>query len=251
MTRVFVIESLGGMLFGMSSFGRFAISVASLLCFVGCESVSVDDSPQSRTVPMTLCILHDGLAANVGEEARNEMLQGHHARRVELAQAGHLLLAGPFDRSREISNSGLRGLYVFDTGDLEQARAWAQSDPSVAGGLFRADLLPMNGPVALRRVNDLHVAMVEALPAEEQQELASGIAQYTVALGQLASPEFPSSLDGRRVVVRAKLVDGRDVAIFDEVDVETVRQRVGEDFSVYPWASTKALRDLGADPQGD
>lgn len=60
----------------------------------------------------------------------------HLARLEELKAEGRLILAGPHPRS-ELADEGFSGsLIVADFGSIEEAKAWAKSDPYVAAGVY-------------------------------------------------------------------------------------------------------------------
>jgi uncharacterized protein len=72
------------------------------------------------------------------DDAEADRLQGAHLAHLdEMRRAGKLLLAGPFsDRTDET----LRGLCVYGCG-LDEARALAESDPSVQAGRLAVELM--------------------------------------------------------------------------------------------------------------
>jgi len=55
-----------------------------------------------------------------------------------MADAGHLVVAGPFDEQRDQS---LRGLCLYRTGSIERARDLAEEDPAVRAGRLEVDVM--------------------------------------------------------------------------------------------------------------
>ncbi len=55
----------------------------------------------------------------------------------KMAESGKLLLAGPF-----ADDGDLRGLFVFRTSTLEEAKAMAEQDPAVKAGRLRLEWHP-------------------------------------------------------------------------------------------------------------
>jgi uncharacterized protein YciI len=97
-----------------------------------------------------LLVRPDDAPAISDEEA--EALQAQHLGHLAaMAEAGHLLLAGPFgDRPDE----SLRGLCVYRT-DLETTRALAAQDPAVQAGRLRPVVMTwytQKGSVTFNRV---------------------------------------------------------------------------------------------------
>jgi uncharacterized protein YciI len=68
---------------------------------------------------------------------RARIQEAHLANIRRLADEGKLLLAGPFSDGGE-----LRGLFVFQVGSLEEAKALCDTDPAVQAGRLRVELHP-------------------------------------------------------------------------------------------------------------
>lgn len=79
-------------------------------------------------------------------------LQRAHLENIQrLAEAGKLILAGPFMDEGEV-----RGIYVFNTESVEEARTLTASDPAIEAGRLEMELHPWYGSAALQQVNELH-----------------------------------------------------------------------------------------------
>jgi uncharacterized protein YciI len=63
--------------------------------------------------------------------------EGHMANIRRMAEAGKLLVAGPFS-----DDGTLRGMYVFQVGSMEEAEKLVQTDPAVQSGRLRFELHP-------------------------------------------------------------------------------------------------------------
>jgi uncharacterized protein YciI len=75
-----------------------------------------------------------------------------HLRNIRrLADEGALVIAGPF-----LDDQELKGIFIFNTGSLEEARALAETDPAVKAGRLVLELRPWYGSAALREVNRIH-----------------------------------------------------------------------------------------------
>jgi len=70
--------------------------------------------------------------------------EGHMANIRRMAEAGKLLVAGPFsDHGGGAGTCGaLRGMYVFTVGSMEEAEKLVQTDPAVQSGRLRFELHP-------------------------------------------------------------------------------------------------------------
>lgn len=71
--------------------------------------------------------------------------EGHMANIQRMAATGKLILAGPFSDSGD-----LRGMFVFDLTDIEEARAMAEQDPAVQAGRLVIDLHPWYSASGIR-----------------------------------------------------------------------------------------------------
>jgi len=83
--------------------------------------------------------------------ARDELFRGHFANMKRLAEAGQLVLAGPFD-----GVEGWRGLFILAVKDIDEAKRLASTDPVLASGEMMAEYHRYFGSAALMMVNELH-----------------------------------------------------------------------------------------------
>ena len=84
------------------------------------------------------------------ETERNEIQKGHMANIAKLAEAGKMVLAGPF-----FGNKELRGLFFFAVESLEEAKVLTESDPAVKAGVLKMDLKEWYGSAALGMVVEI------------------------------------------------------------------------------------------------
>jgi uncharacterized protein len=73
------------------------------------------------------------------DEAELERIQGEHiAYHAELREAGHVVTNGPVS---DQDDESLRGLTIYRTGSLDEARRLAAADPAVRAGRLVADVM--------------------------------------------------------------------------------------------------------------
>lgn len=72
--------------------------------------------------------------AEATEEVK-KLQEGHMANINKLAGEKKLILAGPM-----AGTGDLRGIFVFDTDDVDKARGWCEQDPAVKAGRLRVEL---------------------------------------------------------------------------------------------------------------
>lgn len=68
-----------------------------------------------------------------------------------MAEAGQLVLAGPF-----LDGGEIRGIYIFNVKTVEEAKALTETDPLIQSGGLVMELHPWYGSAALMRVNEWH-----------------------------------------------------------------------------------------------
>jgi uncharacterized protein YciI len=83
----------------------------------------------------------------------------HLAHIRQMAEDGHLVMAGPFLDAGEI-----RGVFIFAVDDMAEAEALTASDPAVQAGRLTMELKPWYGSAALLRVNSIHQRIARENP---------------------------------------------------------------------------------------
>ena len=90
-------------------------------------------------------------------------IQRAHLKNIDsLANAGVLLVAGPF-----LDDGDMRGIFLFDVENVEEARKLTETDPAVKAGRLRMELKPWYGPAIARAIPDLYDLMTVKNPADE------------------------------------------------------------------------------------
>lgn len=112
------------------------------------ERLGADDYGMRSYV---LVVLKTGPTPMPAGPERDAMFQGHFANMKRLAEAGKLVLAGPFDGSE-----GWRGLFVFAVDDIEEAKQLADTDPVLIHGEMVAEYRKYYGSAALMLINETH-----------------------------------------------------------------------------------------------
>lgn len=84
-------------------------------------------------------------------DTRSALFAGHFSNMARLADEGYLVLAGPLG-----GEDGRRGLFILNTPDIETARGWVDTDPTVEAGIFTVDYSKYYGSAALLLINEVH-----------------------------------------------------------------------------------------------
>jgi uncharacterized protein YciI len=101
--------------------------------------------------PFVLVVLKTGPNKMAEGPGRTKMFEGHFANIQRLASEKKLVLAGPLD-----GVDGWRGIFVFATPDIEQAKSYVATDPVIVNGEMVAEYHKFYGSAALMMVNDVH-----------------------------------------------------------------------------------------------
>jgi uncharacterized protein YciI len=112
------------------------------------KSLGADERGMRQYV---LVILKTGPSKMADGDARKAMFKGHFANMGKLAAEKKLVLAGPLD-----GKEGRRGIFVFNTPDIETAQTWVATDPVIINGEMVAEYHKFYGSAALMMVNEVH-----------------------------------------------------------------------------------------------
>jgi uncharacterized protein YciI len=94
--------------------------------------------PENKLVQFHMALLKRGPKWTAAENAETKRLhQEHVSYVVSLLDSGKAVLAGPFNDGSEID-----GVFIFRAASAEEAKAWAEADPSVASGFRVAEMHP-------------------------------------------------------------------------------------------------------------
>ena len=90
--------------------------------------------------------------AEVQGDARKALFKGHMDNINRLAAEGKLAVAGPFaDPEKKY-----RGLFIFAVPTVEEAKALAETDPTVKAGVLIVEYVPWFGSASLMLSNEFH-----------------------------------------------------------------------------------------------
>ena len=107
-----------------------------------------------------LVILKTGPNKVSAGPVRTEMFKGHFANIERLAGEKKLVMAGPLD-----GIDGWRGLFVFATADIDEAKALVATDPVIIQGEMVAEYHGFYSSAGLMMVNDIHKKLIAPAPS--------------------------------------------------------------------------------------
>ena len=98
-----------------------------------------------------MAFLRRGPNRSLDSAAAMQLQMAHLENIGKMAEAGKLVLAGPF-----LGNGDLRGIYIFDVQSIEEAEALTNSDPAIQQGSLEMELMEWYGTAGLKALNDIH-----------------------------------------------------------------------------------------------
>ncbi len=98
-----------------------------------------------------MAFLKSGPNRSADPEAAAALQKAHLENITRMAEAGQLVMAGPF-----LDQGDIRGIYIFKVSTVEEARALTETDPAIKAGTLVMELHPWYGSAALPLLTPLH-----------------------------------------------------------------------------------------------
>lgn len=105
-------------------------------------------------------ILKTGNTIIDNKDSVNTLFRGHMENIGRLADAGKLVIAGPFGKN----DKQYRGLYIFKTKDKAETENLLKTDPAISAGLLEAEIYPWYGSAALEMYLPYHKQVEKTKP---------------------------------------------------------------------------------------
>lgn len=195
----------------------------SLLPMSGCQSgATIGEQP--APLDCTLVLIKTGPRLEpLTKEESDKVFAGHFSNMERLAHEGHLLVAGPY--GKEKTDATLRGLFVLDTGNRQEAIRLAETDPGFQAGVFSLEYHDLATGAPLRECLASVLAQADAAKREGRpQAPGDGIRGYVLlkaSAGEAAQVAL-RSLPG--VLILGSLDQQSAWAVLDAADVPAARQ---------------------------
>ncbi|MBI1210735.1 MAG: hypothetical protein GC190_04685 [Alphaproteobacteria bacterium] len=107
-----------------------------------------------------LVILKAGPNTDLSKDERAKAFRGHMANIHRLAEAGKLIVAGPFEDNAQ----HYEGIFVFNVPSVAEAEPLIKSDPAIAAGALAYEAYAWYGSAALQEVGDIHARIAKRSP---------------------------------------------------------------------------------------
>jgi uncharacterized protein YciI len=211
---------------------------ATLLVLAACASnpapaatpEAYADTPRAAPASgYTLVLIRTGpRSGQLSAEENQRAFEGHFANMARMAEAGQLVVAGPYGEERHAQD--LRGLFVLDTTERSTAEAWAGTDPTTQAGVFRLEFHDLVTDAALRRALEEDLAWrARETAAGRTLRPGEGCRTYvllTAADAEAAWRELSPLWSGEGgVLLLARLDGSRALALLDAPSAEEARTR--------------------------
>ena len=98
-----------------------------------------------------MAFLKAGPNRDLDSTAAAQLQRQHLDNIAKMAEAGKLVVAGPF-----LDNGAIRGIYIFNVETIAEAEELTNTDPAIEAGSLIMELHPWYGSAALMQVNELH-----------------------------------------------------------------------------------------------
>jgi len=112
------------------------------------QQLGADDYGMKQYV---MAFLKAGPNRSKDQETANALQKAHMDNISRMAEAGELVVAGPF-----LDNGELRGIYIFNVTSIEEAEALTATDPAIKAGSLVMELHPWYGSAALMQLSESH-----------------------------------------------------------------------------------------------
>ena len=103
-----------------------------------------------------MAFLKKGPNRDLDSTEADKLQRAHLDNISEMAEAGKLVLAGPF-----FDDGDLRGIYIFDVETIEEAQLLTESDPAIKAGSLVMELKQWYGSAALLGVGKTHTTIAK------------------------------------------------------------------------------------------
>lgn len=118
-----------------------------------CSSVTAAEPPAADDNGMQVYyigFLSRGERWTPEQTEQTHAIQAGHMQHIQaMAKTGKLLIAGPFIYEASDANQDMRGIFIFDVANIQEAEALAAEDPAVKAGRLKLEFRKWYGPAGL------------------------------------------------------------------------------------------------------
>jgi uncharacterized protein YciI len=122
---------------------RFRLSLVALITLLAGLSAGLssrvsaqEKQPEHKLIEFHMALLKHGPSYNTAGMPKDLRAQ-HIANVMSLLESGKAVIAGPL-----ADESDIAGIFIFRAKSADEARTWAENDPAVKAGFFKAEMHP-------------------------------------------------------------------------------------------------------------
>ena len=229
-----------------------AWSALLTLTLAGCRSNEAASEPDHDAYVMAFLVSGPS-AAGMTPEERTTVQAAHMGNIGRLVDEGKMVIAGPFGHPSP--DDSMRGIFVFDTGDLAEAREWTATDPAVQAGVLGMELSRLETATELREALPIYRRVLAEKGGAPEKV---GMRGYAVVLARRPGPAR-AALGGLRTEGKIVFEGGLEgsqrgsylavLAAEDEKEAQALLEPVAAELgehTVFPWWATTTLLELPA-----
>jgi len=220
-----------------------------LLLAAACQSAGAEPSRAVGRDCVFLQLKSGPRSGQISKEEAQKVFAGHFANMQRLAEAGQLLVAGPYAAPKR--DPDLQGVFILSPSEIAEAEALAATDPGVIAGVFRTESVRMRTRAPLDAYLE-HELAIEAQAKGEGRERAPGEGgrAYVWLTAEHGRRARQALLEVGGVLVWGDLADGRALALMDAKDADACHKLLGEHagqigpYMLDPWFGSGELAKL-------
>lgn len=229
-------------------FAALAMSTILILTNAGCRS---NEAAPKRESYVMAFLVSGPTAKEKSPEERQTVQAAHMANIGKLVDEGKMVIAGPFGQPSP--DASMRGIFVFDTEDVAQAKEWTETDPAVQAGVLGMELSRLRTETRLRRALEIYKETLAANGGVPGKDEMRGYTVVLVKSGERAREAMGGLRNAGRIVFEGDLDGsprGAYLAVLDASGgdegknlLEPIAGGLGE-HTVFPWWATVTLLEL-------
>jgi uncharacterized protein YciI len=120
----------------MKKFLAGSLVALTMIAIVSAVQAQDKKEPEHKLIEFHMALLKHGQNYNAAGMPK-DIQSGHIASVMSLLESGKAVIAGPLG-----DDSDTAGVLIFRAQSAEEARAWAEADPAVKAGFFKAEMHP-------------------------------------------------------------------------------------------------------------
>lgn len=224
------------------------IILAAFMVLLGVPAMAQDEPKASKAEPRdyVFVFITTGDAADLTPDEQREAFGGHFSNMRRMAQAGDLLIAGPF--GPPLADPDHRGLFVFDAETIEDGMAHANTDPATKAGVFKLTPHFLTTDEPLTKLHELDMKALEE--QGENPPPGSNARAYVLATAPFDKNLYEEAGEAEGVLIAARLhgsgEDESDEILLwldaeNEEAAKEITGELGSEWTLHGWYGSKSV----------